>query len=865
MAATNTDGSMVVDSDLGGLLAQVLGTEVDKDTASNQTTTGSGTQTGTSSGTSTGSNVNVGTTSNTGTTSGQTAQVGQSTGSSNSATANTNHAVNDSTTNSVNNSVQNVSGVTNTSGVSKTTGGTNTTTDTTKDFNSTETTSADIVALQEIVARQLAGITPEHLASIFSEGSKAAPQLISSQANALGSRASGSSPLAMALNLLNGQLTGKAADLNYNMLRDAMTSASKIGDLTKSVNTAGSEHTVQNTATTTDMTTETSQQQVMNQLINTMTTGTAQTKGTTDSTGTSLTASTNVNNNSTFGTNSGTNTNTGTTSNIGTTSGTTNNTSVGTNNQTQNTTGTESVNTQQTINTNIASGLASMYAAGVGINELFKIATGKGFVGTAQDLLKWLQGNSGGGTIVGSESGEVMDGGVTGDPYNPGDGDLGGGTGDGLITDIGDTGGDLGDIDIGDIGDIDLGGGFADGGRVTRRYADGGMATPAAPIPQAIINIPSLFKKSAQETGAQRQDNGVIAKVIMQLLGGITGTKKMADGGTLRAIDQVDISKATPEFSTVSANFSDANDTGTERVRTTGQMGELVAGGTVQRGGNTEGAGDIVGDPTNYYRQVSSDGADGLTDVYDATGKFQMRDTDTGSGAYDFAQALVPILASIFMPGVGAVMAAGQVDQASDSGDVGGMLAGLAAMYGASGGEYANYAQLASKAYNTSQAVENKNYTGAITGAIGLGKGIIGATGGTAGSTPTTDGMADGGPVTSSGTNNDDLLKAVGIKRDGKGSYTVGRDTLKLIHTALTKSSVKDAPGYSDGGTVQGPGTGISDSVPAIGPGGQQIALSNGELVIPADVVEKFGEDFFQRIIDEHHVPADMQRAMGVR
>lgn len=47
------------------------------------------------------------------------------------------------------------------------------------------------------------------------------------------------------------------------------------------------------------------------------------------------------------------------------------------------------------------------------------------------------------------------------------------------------------------------------------------------------------------------------------------------------------------------------------------------------------------------------------------------------------------------------------------------------------------------------------------------------------------------------------------------------------------------------GGNVQGPGTGTSDSIPA--------RLSDGEFVIPADVVRAKGTEFFQKLLDQYH------------
>jgi len=66
---------------------------------------------------------------------------------------------------------------------------------------------------------------------------------------------------------------------------------------------------------------------------------------------------------------------------------------------------------------------------------------------------------------------------------------------------------------------------------------------------------------------------------------------------------------------------------------------------------------------------------------------------------------------------------------------------------------------------------------------------------------------------------------------------------------------------YSDGGShkgqVQGPGTGISDDIPA--------RLSNGEYVIPADVVKRKGVEFFDKLLEKYHMPAaEQQRRYGI-
>ncbi len=53
---------------------------------------------------------------------------------------------------------------------------------------------------------------------------------------------------------------------------------------------------------------------------------------------------------------------------------------------------------------------------------------------------------------------------------------------------------------------------------------------------------------------------------------------------------------------------------------------------------------------------------------------------------------------------------------------------------------------------------------------------------------------------------------------------------------------------FADGGEIDGPGTGTSDSIP--------IRASDGEYIIPADVVRRKGTEFFDKLVDKHHAPA---------
>ena len=71
-----------------------------------------------------------------------------------------------------------------------------------------------------------------------------------------------------------------------------------------------------------------------------------------------------------------------------------------------------------------------------------------------------------------------------------------------------------------------------------------------------------------------------------------------------------------------------------------------------------------------------------------------------------------------------------------------------------------------------------------------------------------------------------------------------------------------DRPGaFADGGMLHGQGSGTSDSIHAQNHStGQPVKLSNGEYIIPADVVATKGKEFFDNIVRKYHTPAAMQR-----
>lgn len=114
--------------------------------------------------------------------------------------------------------------------------------------------------------------------------------------------------------------------------------------------------------------------------------------------------------------------------------------------------------------------------------------------------------------------------------------------------------------------------------------------------------------------------------------------------------------------------------------------------------------------------------------------------------------------------------------------------------------------------FNNQMAQHNSDQQ-AITGALGAVGGIAGMF------------MADGGDT--------------GQKRQ---ALTIDNDTGEAVY--------ESQPGMIDYG--EGDGTGIDDQVP--------IMASKDEYIIPADVVRAKGVEFFDRLVEKYHVPAEEQR-----
>lgn len=77
----------------------------------------------------------------------------------------------------------------------------------------------------------------------------------------------------------------------------------------------------------------------------------------------------------------------------------------------------------------------------------------------------------------------------------------------------------------------------------------------------------------------------------------------------------------------------------------------------------------------------------------------------------------------------------------------------------------------------------------------------------------------------------------------------------------MPPAGMGQGPQMQGPGLIQGPGTGTSDSVPAENrSNGGQVGVSTGEYIVPADVVQKKGVDFFDGLVRKYHQPAGFQK-----
>ena len=536
---------------LNGLANAVLGKNTDTSGTTVQNTNNTSAQnTGTVGSTTTNQTVGTTGTQNTGMT-GNTSQtqVGSTTGSQNTSltgatTQNQTGASTQTTSGTVgttggttqNSTQQNTtSGTQSTTGAQKTTGTVGTTGINSTTGTQTTSQSADVSGLQSILARQLGGVTPEMLKAIFQEGSKAAPDLVTAQAGALGARGVGNSPMARVLNDLNSRLTNQAAMLSNDLLNQASSTAGRIADLTKSTTTATDQTQKTTQEQVQDLLTSTNSQQlnqqvadVINSTVGSMTQNqtTSQTQNQTSSqqqTGTSSqltdqqTAGTSMQTQNTAQTQNTLQTSAQDQIIAGTTGSVQNQTQTGT--QTQNATLTkeEQVKQQQVLNSNLLGKSAGLLAGGLGLAAAYSAAQKAGFFGKLPDFVKGLLNN---GTSL-----QVIDRALRADNLpsimNPEGGlDLSGLPNmniDELINSIPDLASNI-DFGGGDSGNFfdgvsDFFGEFADGGKL-EFLPTPNLETPKKPVVE-------------QDTSIQQ----MMAALGMGSFGGNSGGSSSAGGG----------------------------------------------------------------------------------------------------------------------------------------------------------------------------------------------------------------------------------------------------------------------------------------------------------------------------------------------
>lgn len=115
------------------------------------------------------------------------------------------------------------------------------------------------------------------------------------------------------------------------------------------------------------------------------------------------------------------------------------------------------------------------------------------------------------------------------------------------------------------------------------------------------------------------------------------------------------------------------------------------------------------------------------------------------------------------------------------------------------------------------------------------------------------------------GTSLSGLQKSWGSSNSGN-AYTGTGSTGSGVGNAGAGdySNLGQAFGYANGGQIKGPGTGTSDSVPAVNKDtGGNIMLSNGEYIVPADVVRAKGVEFFDKLKQKHHKHVPMNGNLG--
>lgn len=868
-------------------------------------TTGSNTNKSDTTGSSASTTTATGTTSNTGTssTSGKsstdstttgntTAHSGTKTANNTTGSSDTTSATTGSTTGT---SSQNTSSSATTDSSTKTTG-TESTTTTGVDKS---VTSADIAGLKEVLSRQMAGIGPDQIAAIFREGLKSSAAGANAFGNALGARTSNNGPLADLLAQIQSKSVIDVMKENNALLNAASGTAGKIGDLTKTVdntkseqstvvkdllsvltgttNTTGSStgtntstntsntvgHTNQDTASTGTSETESVTDQLVKAITSGLTSQDTVTANTGTSSNTSNTSGTNTSSTSGSGTNTSSTAQSGTnTSNTATTGTNTANTvQTGTNastvaqsgtnsqnvattqnsnlNTTQNTAqkivGTENVdqNVAKNINGDMLKSAVGVIAAGGGISALFNALKTKGFVGTIQDALAWAKGL---GVDDKLDQWKLNTDGTpfqtdSGDPYNSvdtiDDGSFTGGTNDQGVSDT-DTNLDTGDL----LDGIDTDG-MADGGPIEftetifdkKKDENNGIGLLGL-LSQFGISNDSSPTSTAWNAPPETPTTMAAKKVIEAPAQKLDLTKMK-----ILPTKQVDYHGGDAE----SWQTSDAP------MEVGALMPEYKR---IQTGSGDNFQEEETSEIRGYNRFMGMDGEYRITDYYDADGNFSFRDRTKADFMDKYIDTIIPAIASIFAPGI---MLPINLGNAVESGNILGAVSSAVGFIPGVDPSVVTAIRTANGITNAYKGFSSGNILQGIGGATGAIKGGVKLVG---------DGAADGGLIAEDETYTHELAEAMGMTKEDDGSVRFSGPSL-----ALLRSSLKP-PGFADGGVIKGPGTGTSDDVPARGPDGRRIQLSNNEFIIPADVVQKLGPQFFHSLIAQFHTPAAVQEAM---
>jgi hypothetical protein len=748
---------------------------------------------------------------------------------------------------------------------------------------------------------------------------------LTAQSQALGARAGNNTPVAAALDMLNGDMLSKSADISRQMLTDAGGTAAQIANFTKNVNTTNNDTQTQNLQTVQQ------NQQLATQLLNSVL-GT--TTNQTDQINQAVTgASTTNQTQATSGTTNQNTAQTGTTNQAQTTAATSNQAQQTAQNSTQNVAGTTAQNAttnqnqqvqanqhsqqSQTINKSVAAALGGMLAAGVGINEVLKIATGKGFTGNAAQLIQYLKGATsdlGGNSNYGNE-----------------------GYGSTPTGDIGTTGSFNGSnwfdqwqaslnpavtapsANFGDDWwmnpDIDWeGGGFADGGHINvpnlmtvnpliKGGNKGGM-----PLGAVMDLLDSLGMNGSSSSGSSSggSSSGGSASVGGAELGGIApannsgptmGILPSLDGQPAKAVEE----EAKPE----EAPFGTATGEKIPPPQAVSGLASAAIGvglgaiginpilGMILKPFISSGINEVLGSNVKKVNEVN------VTDP---------RKIDREPFEKDSVTGVEPIDAGNFpdIPNMQETVRDSLPDNVppidlSNWADSSGPMTGLGpinipdieplpevnwpAPEASSGGGNTDFSNPAYEHYFSNDFgggfgdYGGGSYGGSFGGWAGsdFGGGGGGGGGGSHWDHFTEMSLAaDGGlqtdpnklteldykaPVEDDG-GKADLMEALGICEDEEGiHFSAKSKNLLLRSLGSPKKMPAKPPGLNDGGKIVGPGTGISDSIPAKGPNGP-LRVANGEYIISKDVVDKVGVGFFDELQRKFHVPADMQRAI---